>query len=146
MYIFETYNPIKGKTDRIISDNIIELCASVLNYNNDIEDNTGNEYIVIFNDVNGNNIITISEDGLDYAITGTVKNKIGVTGEIRCDSDKFWEINHSNVKHISFINPVRLGDAEWDEDYDESELDSESESDSYSKSESEYESNIVKLS
>ena len=144
MYVFETYNPIKDETDVIASDNVVELCERILNYNNNIDDNTHNEHTVSFNDIDGNNIIVITEDGLYFAITGTIKNEGEITDTIKSDSQKFWEITHSNVKHISFTNPVRMGDAEWDEDYDESENDSDDSDES--DSEYEYESNIVNSS
>ena len=141
MFVYETYNPTKETTETIIGRNVIEVCASILNYNNKIEDSTDNEYTVTFNDNDGNTIIEISESGLYFAITGNSNKGENITEAMKNDSQKFWEITHSNVKFISFTNPVRMGDAEWDENYEES--------DNGSDSESEYEDvsnrNIVEL-
>lgn len=139
MFIYETYNPIKEKTDSITAINVIELCASILDYNNNIEDNSDDEYTVTFNDNDGNTIIEISEDGLYFAITGNVKNNGDITESLKNDSQKFWEITHSLVKHINFTNPVRMGDAEWDDDYEESEFEYDTEYEVMSNT------NVVKL-
>jgi len=143
MFVYDTYNPTKEITEKITGSNVIEVCASILNYNNMIEDNTNTEYTVTFNDNDGNTIIEISEAGLYFAITGNSNNGEDITETMKNDSQKFWEITHSNVKYINFANPVRMGDAEWDDNYEASEDGSEDGSDS------EYEvvsnSNIVKL-
>lgn len=140
MYVYETYNPTKDETDTITAPNVIELCANILDYNNNIDDNTNNEYIVTFNDGEGNTIIEISEDGLYFAITGNARNNSDITDSMKNDSQKFWEITHSTVKYINFTNPVRMGEAEWDENYEKSDDDSSDESD-----QEESNTNIAKL-
>jgi hypothetical protein len=140
MYVYETYNPTKDETDTITAPNVIELCANILDYNNGIDDNTNDEYIVTFNDCDGNTIIEISEDGLYFAITGNARNNSDITDSMKNDSQKFWEITHSNVKYINFTNPVRMGEAEWDENYEKSDDDSSDDSEP-----EESNTNIVKL-
>ena len=139
MFVYETYNPTKEITETITGNTVIEVCASILNYNNKIEDNTEDEYSVTFNDNDGNTIIEISEDGLYFAITGNSNKGEDITETMKNDSQKFWEITHSSVKFISFTNPIRMGDVEWDENYEESDDESNDESEVISNT------NIVKL-
>jgi hypothetical protein len=138
MFVYETYNPTKEITETITGNTVIEVCASILNYNNKIEDSSDDEYTVTFNDNDGNTIIEISESGLYFAITGNSKNSEDITELMKDDSQKFWEMTHSLVKFISFTNPVRMGDAEWDENYEESEDESDNDYEETSK-------NIVEL-
>ena len=129
MYVYKTYNPIKDETDTITAPDVIELCANILDYNNNIDHYTNKEYIVIFNDGDGNTIIEITEDGLYLALAG--KNSSEITDLIKND----------NVKYINFTNPVRMGEAEWDENYEKSDDDTSDDS----ESEEESQTNIVQL-
>jgi hypothetical protein len=121
MFVYQTYNPVTEETNSITGKNVIESCASALNYDNSIEDKSGNEYTVKFYDTNSKIIIELSEAGLYYAITGNSikENEENVSDEIKEESQKFWEMTHAKVKMIEFLNPVRMGEVVWDEEYNE---------------------------
>lgn len=130
MFVFETYDPVKNKTNFITGKNVIELCTTILNYKNkDIEESSDTDHTVIFSDVDRNVIIEISESGLHFALTGSSNSELNnnITDEMKNDSEKFWEITHANVKLIEFTNPVRMGEADWNENYVE-DYDSDDES------------------
>jgi hypothetical protein len=141
MFVYQTYSPITGETNSITGKNVIELCASVLNYNNDIKDNTDNEYNVKFYDSNGNTIIDISEAGLYFAITGNSIKETddNITDVMMNDSQKFWEMTHMNVKSIEFFNPIRMGEVEWDDTYEESDSDEDDHPEDQIEDEDDYE-------
>jgi len=119
MYVYDIYNPNTSETNLITGSSVIELCANVLNYKIDCIENDDIEYTVKFSDSNNKLISEVSENGLHFAITGQTLNNSEMTENIKNDSEKFWNMIHSNVKLIEFTNPIRFGDAEWDEDYEE---------------------------
>jgi hypothetical protein len=119
MFVYDIYNPNTSETNLITGSSVIELCANVLNYKIDCIEDNGGEYIVKFYDSNHNLIIEVTENGLYFAITGQTLINSEITETIKNDSEKFWNIIHSNIKLIEFTNPIRFGDAEWDEDYKE---------------------------
>ena len=119
MYVYDIYNPNTSETNLITGSSVIELCANVLNYKIDCIENDDVEYTVKFSDSNNKLISEVSENGLHFAITGQTLNNSEMTENIKNDSEKFWNMIHSNVKLIEFTNPIRFGDAEWDEDYEE---------------------------
>jgi hypothetical protein len=119
MYVYDIYNPNTSETNLITGSSVIELCANVLNYKIDCIENDDIEYTVKFSDSNHKLISEVSENGLHFAITGQTLNNSEMTENIKNDSEKFWNMIHSNVKLIEFTNPIRFGDAEWDEDYEE---------------------------
>ena len=128
MFIYESTNYESLEKDSITGKNVIECCAKVLNYNNqkiiDIDDIK--EYTVKFLDKEGSIMCEISENGLVFAINGEIDNE---TDKIKDESQKFWELSHKNVISIEFSNPVRSGDAIWDEEYVEQEDASDDEDD-----------------
>ena len=125
MFVYDIYNPNTSETNLITGSSVIELCANVLNYKIDCIEDDGGEYIVKFYDSNHKLIIEVTENGLYFAITGQTLINSEMTETIKNDSEKFWNIIHSNVKLIEFTNPIRFGDAEWDEDYEEDSDDEE---------------------
>jgi hypothetical protein len=125
MYVYDIYDPNTSEINSITGSSVIELCANVLNYKIDCIKNDDDEYTVKFYNSNKKLIIEVTENGLYFAITGQTLNNSELTENIKNDSEKFWNIIHSNVKLIEFTNPIRFGDAEWDEDYEEDSDDEE---------------------
>jgi hypothetical protein len=117
MFVFQSYNYDTRETDTITTKNVIESCGAVLNYNNNIK-NYDEQYIyfVKFLDISGKVLVKVSEDGLSYALSGECndieENEIEI---IKVESEKFWDMNHEDVKVIEFDNPIHSGDAIKDE-------------------------------
>jgi hypothetical protein len=123
MFIYESTNYKTLKTDSITGKNVIEFCASMLNYSNDADEDDEKEYYVRFYDSDGGILNELTESGLLYAISGQDETD---SDEIKEESQKFWEMIHDKVKMIKFENPIRTGDVIWNENYVEND-DSESE-------------------
>ena len=132
MFVFKTTNYQTLEKDSITGNNVIEFCVEVINYNNQKNvDEINNNYTIKFIDKNGNIICEISENGFLFAIEGESDE---ATDSIKDESQKFWEMNQSNVNSIEFNNPIHNGDGIWDEDYqDDSDnsYDSEDEDEEY---------------
>jgi hypothetical protein len=124
MFIYKSTNYQTLEKDSITGKNVIEFCVEVINYNNQKNiDEINNNYTIKFIDKNGNIICEISEDGFLFAIEGESDK---ASDSIKDESQKFWEMNQSNVNSIEFNNPIHSGDGIWDEEYqDDSEDDSE---------------------
>jgi hypothetical protein len=124
MFVYESTNYKTLEKDSITGKNVIEFCASMLNYNNlkDIDDTDDIEYTVKFVDKDGNIMCEISEDGLTFALNGETDNE---TDKLKEESQKFWELSHTKVYTIEFNNPCRLGDGIWDEEYEENNSEDE---------------------
>jgi hypothetical protein len=135
MFVYESYDYKTEETDTITGKNVIELCATILSYsNNKINNEIDTEYTVSFIDGDDEEIVSISEAGLYFAITGTsITNDDVITNKMKEDSEKFWEITHSNVKCIEFSNPLHFGRAIWDEEYEEDDEDEEDDDEDYNE-------------
>ena len=124
MFVYQSTNYNTNETYSITGKNVIECCASILNYNNGYENNESEkEYIVKFINDDGEIIAEITETSLYYAI---LSDNEDATEKMKQESEKFWDMNHEKIMVIEFNNPIHNGDAEWDKDY-ESEDESEDE-------------------
>jgi len=124
MFVYQSTNYNTNETYSITGKNVIECCASILNYNNGYENNDSEkEYIVKFINDDGEIVAEITETSLQYAI---VSDNDNATEKMKQESEKFWDMNHEKIMVIEFNNPIHNGDAEWDEDY-ESEYESDDE-------------------
>jgi len=123
MFVFKTTNYQTLEKDSITGKNVIEFCVEVINYNNQKNvDEINNDYTIKFIDKNGNIICEISENGFLFAIEGESDE---ASDSIKDESQKFWEMNQSNVNSIEFNNPIHSGDGIWDEDYQDNSDDSD---------------------
>jgi hypothetical protein len=123
MFVFKTTNYQTLEKDSITGNNVIEFCVEVINYNNQKNvDEINNNYTIKFIDKNGNIICEISEIGFLFAIEGESDE---ASDSIKDESQKFWEMNQSNVNSIEFNNPIHNGDGIWDEDYQDDSEDEE---------------------
>ena len=116
MFIFESKNYQSLEKDSITGKNVIEFCAKVLDYNNqiDVNETDTTKYNIKFIDIDGNIMCEISEDAVVFAITGEIDNE---TDAIKEESTKFWELSHKKVISIEFNNPIHKGDGIWDNEY-----------------------------
>ena len=124
MFIYKSTNYQTLETDSITGKNVIEFCVSMLHYSNDADEDDEKEYYVRFYDSDGGILNEFTESGLLYAISGQDEDE---SEEVKDESQKFWEMIHDKVKMIKFENPIRTGDAVWNENYvqpeDESDVD-----------------------
>ena len=116
MYVYEVFYIPTKQIDTIAGKTITDICSEILNYNNgkilDTNTNT-NDYSVNFRDYKGNNILTIYESSLLFAILGNeITNPI--TDSIKEDSHKFWLMDSDEVHIIEFNNPLHPGEAVWE--------------------------------
>ena len=130
MFVYQSTNYNTTETYSITGKNVIECCASILNYNNGYENNDSDkEYIVKFINDDGEIVAEITETSLQYAIVSDDEN---ATEKMKQESEKFWDMNHEKIMVIEFTNPIHNGDAEWDEDYESvNESDNESDASEY---------------
>jgi len=149
MFVFETTDYTQFKVVSITGKNVIEICASVIEFHNNSDKKSNKESLVKFITGDGSLLCEISENGLIYAISGDSGNETE-NQVINEESQKFWEMNHDDIISIEFANPIHNGDAIWDEDYkdeeeDDSEYDeSDKSEDSDSDEDCETNNNIVK--
>jgi len=132
MYVYQVSSNVSDQVKVIIGNTVNDICGDIISYNNDECDKTNdNEYTVTFFNFKGEEVLTIPEDALKYAILGADSDD--VSDNIKEYSQKYWEMNHSTIEIIGFTNPCHFGEVVWDAEYTtDNELD-------YNLSDDEYE-------
>jgi len=117
MYVYQVSSSDSDELKVITGKTVSDICGEILFYNNETNKNTNIDYDVTFFNFKGDEILTISEDALKYAIFGADSND--VSDNIKEYSQKYWEMNHTTIEIIGFNNPCHLGEVMWDPEYNE---------------------------
>ena len=123
MYIFDSVNKLTNEKEIINGKSLIEICGYMLEYYNGTKPDN-KEYTVIFFDKSGKEMYKMYENSLKYAIHGEINESTNTIDSMtKTEASKFMSMIHSDVDIIEFSNPVRSGDAYWDEEYVEDDED-----------------------
>jgi len=123
MYLFDSVNKLTNEKEIINGKSLIEICGSMLEYYNGTKPDD-KEYTVVFFDKSGKKMYEMYENSLKYAIHGEIIESINTTDSMtKTEASKFMSMIHSDVDIVEFSNPVRAGEAYWDEEYEEDDED-----------------------
>ena len=126
MFIYENTNVLTEERYKITAPNLLEILGQVLEYYNGVTPND-KDYLVIMLDKNYKTVLEVSEAGIWYALSGEVNGYVSddKLQTIKDECGKFWHTKHSDIEVIEFYNPVRKGNAVWNEEGDEDEYEDE---------------------
>ena len=120
MYVYQVSSSDSDELKVITGKTVSDICGEILFYNNESNKTTNVDYDVTFFNFKGEEVLSIPEDALKYAIFGADSND--VSDNVKEYSQKYWEMNHTTIEIIGFNNPCHLGEVMWDAEYcDESD-------------------------
>jgi hypothetical protein len=131
MYVFESLNKLTNEKEFINGKSIIEICVSILGYYNGSKPEK-KDFTVIFIDKKGKKMYEMYENSLKYAIFGEITESIDtIDSMIKNEAEKFMSMVHSEIDIIEFTNPVRAGEAYWDDEYDVEDVEDAEDAEDY---------------